>query len=534
MLYENVIRCVIAAAVAIGPSVALGESTLTLAAATTQPGGAMDAALREQLRPGRADDAAIARFYAAEGNQPFWTAARGAALAQSLRAAPTHALPAPNPNLLAAAERAASDPALDLALTRAFLDHARRMTSGVLDPRRVDPMIKRVAPVWPADALLDGLLTTSDIGAYLDRLVPQDPDYRQLQAAFEAARAVPAEDWGSPLAAGPTLRLGDRGPRVLQLRQHLERLNAAPVGTPADATVFDTALDAAIRRFQAAHGLNTDGAVGPVTRGALNTGPAERIRKLAVNLERRRWTNMPLGATHIIVNQPDFRVQMVEDGRVVFDERVVIGRRDRQTPEFSDVMEHLVFNPTWFVPRSIATKDILPKLHEDPGYLARSNMLLTRSDGGPVPLATAEHDFTVYTASDFPYRIRQRPDPGNALGQVKFMFPNNHAIYLHDTPSRNLFLRDRRTFSSGCVRVRDPMRLAALLLAPQVAEPDAYIERLLAGGRERYVHLDRPVPVHLTYRTAVIDETGTIQFRADIYGRDDAVADALRDAGVRF
>jgi murein L,D-transpeptidase YcbB/YkuD len=184
------------------------------------------------------------------------------------------------------------------------------------------------------------------------------------------------------------------------------------------------------------------------------------------------------------------------------------------------------------VPRSIATRDILPKLHADPSYLARSNMVLSRSDGGPMPFDPSSHDFTVYTQGDFPYSIRQRPSGDNALGQVKFMFPNNHAIYLHDTPSRNLFLRDQRAYSSGCVRVRDPLRLAALLLAPQVDDPEGYIQRLIAGGRERYVHLDTPVPVHLTYRTAVIDDFGALRFRPDIYGRDAKVADALRAAGV--
>jgi murein L,D-transpeptidase YcbB/YkuD len=288
----------------------------------------------------------------------------------------------------------------------------------------------------------------------------------------------------------------------------------------------------AIEAFQRRHGLNDDGAVGPMTLAALNASPADRADQIAVNLERMRWMNHPLGDRRIVVNQADFTVTLHDGDTVLFHERVIIGLQDRQTPEFSDRMTHLVFNPTWFVPRSIATRDILPKLHGDPTYLARSNMVLTRADGGPVPLDPSQHDFTGYTASSFPYRIRQRPDPDNALGQVKFMFPNNHAVYLHDTPNRSLFARDQRAFSSGCVRVRDPLHLAALLLAPQRADPEGFIDGLIAGGRERHVTLDEPVPVHLIYRTAWRDAEGRDQFRADVYGRDAAVRQALIAAGV--
>jgi murein L,D-transpeptidase YcbB/YkuD len=191
-----------------------------------------------------------------------------------------------------------------------------------------------------------------------------------------------------------------------------------------------------------------------------------------------------------------------------------------------------VLNPSWHVPRSIATEELLPELQEDPGLLARRNMTLARTDGGPVPLDPSSHDFTSYTAADFPYRIRQRPNASNALGLVKFMFPNDHAIYLHDTPSKRLFAKDRRTFSHGCVRVQDPLRLAELLLSPQEADPRGFIDRVLVTGAERYVNLVEHVPVHLLYRTAWIDPDGTRHFRADVYGRDAQVRAALGAAGV--
>jgi L,D-transpeptidase YcbB len=195
-------------------------------------------------------------------------------------------------------------------------------------------------------------------------------------------------------------------------------------------------------------------------------------------------------------------------------------------------MDHLVLNPTWYVPRSIATKDLLPQLQADPEAFLQRGMKLQRTDGAPMPFGIASHDFSVYTQADFPFRIRQTPSDDNALGAVKFMFPNDDAIYLHDTPSRHLFNRDLRAYSSGCVRVRDPLRLAALLFEPQEADPRGFVDAVLSTERERTVRLRTPVPIHLTYRTAWIDATGALQLRGDVYGRDALVLRALRDLGL--
>ncbi|MEO0362121.1 MAG: L,D-transpeptidase family protein, partial [Pseudomonadota bacterium] len=244
-----------------------------------------------------------------------------------------------------------------------------------------------------------------------------------------------------------------------------------------------------------------------------------------------RWLNRDLGRRHVYVNQADFTVRLVEDGVALFEERVVVGKaRRHRTPEFSDQMTHLVLNPTWYVPRSIATEEILPQLQEDPTYLWRKNMRLT-SGGAPGPDPSTV-DWSVYSESDFPFRVQQRPGPDNALGRVKFMFPNQFSIYLHDTPSKRLFAKDVRAFSHGCVRVQDPMALARALLDPQEEDAGAYIDRILARGKERRVNFDEPVPVHLTYRTAWIDEDGGRQYRADVYGRDARVLGALKAEGV--
>jgi murein L,D-transpeptidase YcbB/YkuD len=494
-----------------------------------------------------------AAVYAARGDAPIWMAedaARARALIATLRAADAHALPPARyaPDRLAALVDAGPLAEAEIALSRAYLLYARDVFSGLLDPRTAAANVRTTTERPDPAALLTAAAAAPDMTAHLAALAPADPGYGRLVDAYAALRA-PGHDWGAALPTGRTLRPGDRGPRIAALRARLvalgdmtetfaARTGAMTDGTadadpaPFDPTIFDDALASGVRAFQRRHGLNADAAVGPQTFEALNAERAWRIDQIAVNLERMRWLNRPLGHRRIVVNQADFTVTLTDGDKVLFEERVIVGQPKHQTVEFSDEMEYLVLNPTWHVPRSIATTELLPQLQEDPTMLARRNMTLARTDGGPTPLDPSTHDFSTYTAADFPYRIRQRPDQGNALGRVKFMFPNDHAIYLHDTPSRRLFARDRRTFSHGCVRVQNPLRLAELLLAPQEADPRAFIDQVLATGRERYVNLVEHVPVHLTYRTSWAEEDGTLQFRADVYGRDAQVRAALAQAGV--
>jgi murein L,D-transpeptidase YcbB/YkuD len=487
----------------------------------------------------RALGAAAAEVYAARDHAPIWTgaqAARGRALLAALREAEAHALPSARyaPDRLEALLEAGDPVEAEIALSRAFLLYARDLGSGLLEPRSVAPGIRRDAPRRDPGLLLAAAAAAPDLAAHLAGVAPQSPDYARLAEAWRALSALDPEAWGPVVPGGAwALREGDRSPRVAALRARLAALGdltAAPA--PEDPERFDAALARDLRAFQTRHGLNADAVVGPRTLEALNAGPDKRAAQIAVNLERMRWMNRPLGHRRIMVNQADFTVTLWEGETRLFHERVVVGTRRDQTVEFSDEMEYLVLNPTWHVPRSIATEDLLPEIQEDPTVLARRNMRLSRSDGGMVPLDPASHDFTGYTPQTFPYRIRQAPSAGNALGRVKFMFPNDFAIYLHDTPSKRLFERDRRAFSHGCVRVRDPLRLAELLLAPQEADPAGFIQRVLATGHERYVNLRAHVPVHLDYRTAWIDEAGRAQFRADHYGRDAAVSAALRAHGV--
>ena len=537
--------------------------------------GRAEAALRDALvrEVGYRHDGALAA-YAARGFAPIWMSPDGTVadaaliLVDFLRRADEHALPSMKYRGEELAQRLAGrpgDPAgLEAELTAAFLAYAGDVSSGVLDPGEVDANL-HVEPERPDPAaLLTGAARAANMAAYLDGLAPADPLYRRLVERYRAFRSVAGADiWGAPLGAGPTLRLGDRGPRVAAARARLTamgdldpnaydqpavyhqraldrdgaRLATAEVttdvlvGSPAggfDPASFDRPMEEALRRFQARHGLNQDGLIGPATLAQLNVSPTTRAEQIAVSLERLRWLNRDLGDRYVLVNQAGFEMQVIERGRPVFSSRVIIGETGRhQTPEFSDTMSHLIVNPSWHVPMSIARNEILPKLKEDPSYLARQGMRLVGADADEI-------DWWNVTPDSFPGRVTQRPGDANALGSVKFMFPNKYSIYLHDTPTKHLFDRDVRAFSHGCVRVERPHEFAEYLLSGQVANPGGYFDGVLARGRERRIDLERPLPVHLTYRSAWIDEDGVEQFRGDIYARDRKIAAALQAAGVRI
>lgn len=512
-------------------------------AATAADGGALKTAL---IAPQATSDEARLH-YQNTAYRGLWFDASGddskaMALVEVLSRAGDHALPAGKYNtpLLRAALTAAraGDPAAtaaaEIALTNAFLAYARDLTSGLLEPRRVDRDL-HVFPERPdAPLLLMGLSRATDVTTYLDALAPGHAHYAALKAELgELVSMGVAGAWGPEAPLGGSIRLGQRGPRIEAIRARLTAMgDYRPAFPAADPAEYDEGLETAVRLFQRRHGLNDDGVIGKRTVAAMNKSAVYRAGQIVVNMERLRWLNRDLGHRHILVNQADFNVKVIEGDQILFNERVVIGKaRKHRTPEFSDQMTHLVFNPTWHVPYSIATKEILPKLQEDPEYLAKKNMrLLARGESGEFdPTLT---DWTLYSENDFPFVVKQRPGGGNALGRVKFMFPNQFSIYLHDTPSKSLFRKDARAFSHGCVRVQDPMELARVILSAQKADPIPYIDGILGRGKERQVNLEDPLPVHLTYRTAWVDADGTYQFRADVYGRDARILAALRAAGV--
>ncbi len=514
--------------------IAPAEAALTPAAAAIRDGlPAALTALPDADRP------AVADFYAARGYAPFWTDPandRIVLLLAALEVSGTVGLPQDryDPAGLEAAFGApgADGAGLEVAAMRAWLRYGGDMTAGVLNPSTIDPeMIARKRLVPSATALL-APLQAGNVAAALTALEPSSPDYHRLLAEKtrleDLARTAA---WGPQVSSGPTLHPGDTDPRVAELRGRMARLGYLTPAAETPGDLFDPALAAAVETFQRDNGLADDGAAGARTLAALNAPAATRLAQVMVNLERVRWMNHDLGARHFYVNIPDFTVRLIDNDSEVWQSKVVTGIAHKtETPEFSGTVSYMVVNPTWHIPDSIAIRDYLPKLQRDPMVLKRQNIdLMTR--GGTV-INPKLVDFRQYTPENFPFRIKQRPNDDNALGVVKFMFPNRFSVYMHDTAHRELFSRDIRAFSNGCIRVQKPAEMAAILLTGQVPDPEASFESWVAGKKERTVNLDRTVPVHIVYRTVFFESDGTVRFRPDVYGRDARVFDALEAAGV--
>jgi murein L,D-transpeptidase YcbB/YkuD len=358
-------------------------------------------------------------------------------------------------------------------------------------------------------------------------LPPRTNEYaRLMKEKMRLERLLASGGWG-PRVPGGALKPGATGSAVVALRNRLIAMGF--MGRSATQS-YDADIQSAVQQFQLAHGLATDGVAGASTLEELNTPVEDRLKSVLVAMERERWLNQPRGSRHVLVNITDFSARIIDNDTVTFETRSVVGATasDRRTPEFSDVMEHMVINPTWHVPRSIAVKEYLPMLKRNRN--AVSHLRLVDARGRTVSRSAV--NFSNYTARTFPFNIKQPPSRRNALGLVKFMFPNKHNIYLHDTPAKNLFSREVRAYSHGCIRLHEPFDFAYTLLARQTDDPKGFFQAKLATGTETVVPLDQPVPVHLIYRTAFTRAKGHMQYRRDIYDRDARIWTALSRAGV--
>lgn len=429
----------------------------------------------------------------------------------------------------------ATDPALlaelEVRLSGGLMQFASDLGSGRVAPRIANPKLFVFRPDVDKKTVLEEAEQAESMRYLVAKYRPQTPRYERLRDALSRYRALADAGGWQPIPLGPTVREGERDPRVPLLRARLALWGdlpeaAAEGGETAD--VYDTMVVEGMKRMQARHGLAVDGVLGANTLAALNVPVEQRIVQIMLNLERRRWIPDDLGARYIFVNLADFTLKLVEEPKTVLDMRVVVGKTYHATPVFSEKMTYIVINPYWNVPNSIARNELVPKISSDPGYAVRNNYtLLTGWQSGAARVDPYAVDWSRVSGRNFSYRIRQEPGDGNALGRIKFMFPNQFNIYLHDTPAKSLFQRAERDFSHGCIRVEQPTSLAEAVLAGTSGWSAERIKETIASGRRTVVTLAKPVPVHISYLTAWVNKDGTVHFRKDIYDRDTELASAL-------
>lgn len=508
-------------------------------AATDPVSGYIEALLRDQALLGDAGQAAEAEtlleVYGDRSFAPLWTAPeRRAQLAAAAARADLEGL---NPDRYDAdllgrwAGESVSDPVaaaqLDFVASRTLLRLATDLRLGRTDPAELQSGWN-YRPPESSEAFhrrLPEIFHAPDVERAVYELLPDHPAYRGLRSGLARYRALQAAGGWPSIDAGPTLRPGDRGSRILQLRQRLAVTGELSREKSLDDH-FDPGLQQAVRLFQQHHGLNDDGVVGAHTLSALNVTVAHRIEQIRVNLQRARWILHELREPYVGVDIAAFSAYYRTRGEVIWRSRAVVGKPDRPTPVFKSAISHLVINPTWTVPPTILREDLLPTLRRDPGYLMRHDFRVIGAGGNWIDPGSV--DWWRVKARSVPYILRQEPGPTNPVGRIKFMFPNPEHVYLHDTPSRSLFRKDMRIFSSGCIRIQRPFELAELLLDdPDRWNRDTFAEVVMVG-RTRTVHLPRPVRVFLMYWTAeAADDSGRMLFREDVYQRDPPLLAAI-------
>lgn len=479
----------------------------------------------------------ISLFYFERNYEPFWIENRKRleSLSRSLSEAGSHGLPEYRYPLGELKEAIFEDDPtqkakLELMATEAFLLFAQDISGGILKPNMIDANINVDPQRREASELLASLTEGFDVSSFFENLFPRSNEYEYLVGELRRMRDILRNgSWGDPVPSGTTLQVGMTHEHVPFLRKRLSKM-----GYPVSQTnqrLFDEQLDASVKKFQEYHGLNPDGVFGKRSIEAINVSPKTRLVQVLVNLERMRWNNQDRGTEYVSVNQANFYAYFKSGNKKVWESRVVIGLPSNQTAEFNDTMTHMVVNPTWHVPKSIAVDEYLPLIQKDSNFLVDNEMVLMVR-GTDTIIDSSLIDMQAFTPDNFPFLIKQIPSNINALGMVKFMFPNKFSIYMHDTPMKELFFKDERTFSHGCIRLQEPFEFAYSLLRNQVVDPVNKFQEILKKEEETYINLSRNIPVYITYRTAFFDDFGQVHYRADVYGRDALVYMALADAGV--
>lgn len=474
-------------------------------------------------------------LYTRRGGQPAWTEAMLGELYAAVLGSAEHGLVPDDFHaaLLGARLRSevgfsspAAEADTEIIATDALARLAVTLKYGKLDPSDFDPTWNMSRDLESDDPVgtLNAALDSGKILGFLESMEPPSPMYDRLRQGLFRYREIQAGGGWPSIPEGPTLELGSQGERIATLRRRLEITGDLRSSATVDVSVFDRELESAVRRFQTRHGIDTDGKVGPRTVEALNFPVAARIDQIRATLERIRWVFREITGNHIIVDLAGFKLFLFRDGELTWTTRVQVGKPYHATPVFRDTIRYITFNPTWTIPPGILRNETLPAIRKDPAYLSQNNMTVITGTGAKVDPKTI--DWATTPTQSFPYMIRQEPGPNNALGRVKFMFPNKYMVYLHDTPSKALFAQSERAFSHGCVRTENPLELAGILLAEQDWDT-AKIDQVLESKKTTRVDLENPMPIMLLYWTAEADANGTMHFRKDFYDRDEAIIRGL-------
>ena len=476
----------------------------------------------------------LQRFYAARGFQPVW--AKRTMIAELIAAVEESAddgLDAADYHIKEIRQMYSKPPATpelaacyDVFLTDVFLTFAGHLRYGKVDPETLDThwSVGHARNGSVIEHKLNNAIATAQIATALKEIRLQHPKYDLLRKGLARYRTIEREGGWPVLAEGVKLQEGSREKRVGMLRQRLKVSGDIAALNTDTSTVYNRELADAVKRFQKRNGMEADGVVGASTIRVMNIPVARRIDEIRINLERCRWFLSDLEPTCIMVNIPSFALQYMENGHQRWSTRVIVGKPKRETPLFKADMQYVILNPQWVIPPTILDKDALPALRKSSSYLSRKNLKIIAQNGGVV--APSSVNWSQYSAANFPYRLQQSSGDHGALGRIKFLLPNRYIVYLHDTPNKELFAENKRTFSSGCIRVQNPQELAALVLQDSVLWSRTKINAAINTGKTRMVTLPKRIPVYILYLTAT-DEGDELQFRDDVYNRDDQVLKAL-------
>ncbi len=423
----------------------------------------------------------------------------------------------------------------EVKVSYAVLGYAKDARGGRIDPLRLSKNLDPTLALPSPSEVIESIAIRSDPAAYLRSFQPDQPQFEALRQKLIELRGGKVEEVKPAVVTipdGPTLKFGMVHEQVALLRKRLD----VPAGN--DETKFDEAVLEAIRQFQSANGAHADGMVGPGTRRMLNGGPRPqemaspaRINAILVNMERWRWLPHDLGAFYVTVNIPEFTLRVVEEGTPIHTARVVVGKPDKQTPVFSDEMEEVVFNPYWNVPNSIKMEEIAPYFSPGGGFFGGGwDTSVLRRHGLRIKYGNRDidPDQIDWSRNDLRnFDLVQPPGPGNVLGRVKFLFPNSHDVYMHDTTQKHLFNNAVRAESHGCMRVQNPDQLAELVLAHDKGWSKAKVQSTFDAGGDNHVMLDGKIPVYITYFTVRVNDDGTLATFRDLYGHDSRMISAL-------